>query len=51
MIILGIVLLLLGYLLGIGFLVTIGWIVGLIGLVLLVLGALDRPVGGRRYWF
>jgi len=27
------------------------WILVVIGIVLLVLGAIGRPVGGRRYWY
>jgi len=51
MIILGIVLLLLGWLLGISILWTIGSILLVIGAVLYLLGALGRPIGGRRhYW-
>jgi hypothetical protein len=30
---------------------TIGWIVLLIGIALLILGQVGRPVGGRRYWY
>lgn len=51
MLVLGLILLILGYVLGIAWLVTLGWVLGLIGLVLLVVGALGHPVGGRRYWF
>jgi hypothetical protein len=51
MIILGIILLLLGYLLGIGILNTIGIILIVVGLVLLILGQIGRPVGGRKVWF
>jgi len=51
MIILGIILLLLGYLLGIGILNTIGIILIIVGLVLLILGQIGRPVGGRKVWF
>lgn len=51
MIILGVILLLLGWLLGISILTTIGIIVLIIGLIFLVLGSVGRPVGGRRYWF
>jgi hypothetical protein len=48
---LGVVLLILGYIFNIGILVTIGWILAVIGLVLLVLGAIGRPLAGRRYWY
>jgi hypothetical protein len=48
---LGVVLLILGYIFGIGILITIGWILVVIGLVLFVLGAIGRPLAGRRYWY
>lgn len=52
MIILGVILLILGYLLLGPILVTIGWIVLGIGLVLFLLGAIGgREIAGRRYWF
>jgi Family of unknown function (DUF6131) len=51
MIILGILLLVLGFVLSIPILWTIGIIVLIIGLVLMLLGATGRAVGGRRhYW-
>ncbi|HEX2550198.1 MAG TPA: DUF6131 family protein [Nocardioidaceae bacterium] len=51
MIILGLILLVLGFLLKISILWTIGIIVLVIGLVLLLLGSAGRAVGGRRhYW-
>jgi Family of unknown function (DUF6131) len=51
MIILGLVLFVIGLLANISILTTIGIIVAIIGLVLLVLGSVGRPVGGRRhYW-
>ena len=52
MIILGILLLIIGYIFTIPVVVTIGWIVAGIGLVLLLIGAVgNREIGGRRYWF
>jgi hypothetical protein len=48
--ILGLILLLLGWLTGIGILTTLGIILLVIGAVLWILGAVGRPVGGRRYW-
>jgi hypothetical protein len=51
MVVLGLILLILGWLLNISILVWIGIIVLVIGVILLILGALDRPVLGRRYWF
>jgi hypothetical protein len=51
MIILGIVLLLAGFLLGIYILWVLGIILLLVGLVLLLLGRAGRPVRGRNhYW-
>jgi hypothetical protein len=49
--ILGLVLLLLGWLTDIGILTTIGIILLVIGAVLWILGTAGRPVGGRRYWW
>lgn len=51
MLILGLVLLLLGWLTDIGILTTIGIILLVIGAVLAILGTTGRPVGGRRYWW
>ncbi|MEV0251319.1 hypothetical protein AB0H76_32330 [Nocardia sp. NPDC050712] len=51
MIILGLVLLVVGWLLGIQLLVTAGIIVLLIGAVLLIAGSVGRPVGGRRHYY
>jgi hypothetical protein len=48
MIIIGVLLILLGYLLGIGLLYTVGAILLVVGLVLLVVGHAG-PVGGR-WW-
>jgi Family of unknown function (DUF6131) len=50
-IILGIILLVLGYLLGISILTTLGIILIVIGAILAILGATGRAVGGRKYWF
>jgi len=51
MIVLGIVLLVLGWLTGTGILNTLGIILIVAGVILLVLGAVNRPVFGRRYWY
>lgn len=52
MLILGVVLILLGWLLTIPVLITIGIVVAVIGVVLLLVGAIGhREIGGRRYWF
>jgi membrane-bound ClpP family serine protease len=51
MIVLGVILLLLGYFLGISILYTVGGILLIIGLVLWIAGAMGRGVGGRsHYW-
>ncbi|MEV4412894.1 DUF6131 family protein [Catellatospora sp. NPDC049609] len=45
------ILLLLGYFLNISILWTIGLILLIVGAILWILGAVGRPVGGRRhYW-
>jgi hypothetical protein len=49
--ILGLLLLLLGYLTGVGILQTLGIILLVVGAILWILGSMGRPVGGRRhYW-
>ena len=51
MIILGIILLLIGFIAKIAILWTIGIVLVLVGLVLYALGTAGRAVGGRRhYW-
>ena len=51
MIVLGLVLLLLGFLLKISILWTLGIVLLVVGAVLFLLGATGRAVGGRRhYW-
>jgi hypothetical protein len=51
MIILGIVLLIIGFITGIAIVWTIGTIVLVVGLVLWLLGALGHAVGGRRHYY
>ncbi|WP_109777046.1 hypothetical protein [Mycolicibacterium fortuitum] len=51
MIVLGIILLLIGYFAGISILYTIGGILVVIGIILWILGAVGRPAGGRKVWF
>jgi hypothetical protein len=51
MIVLGVVLLLIGYFTGLSILYTNGGILLIIGVVLWILGAVGRPVGGRKVWF
>jgi hypothetical protein len=51
MIILGIILLIIGFVAKIAILWTLGIIALVIGLILLLLGSMGRAVGGRRhYW-
>ena len=51
MLVLAIILLILGFVLKIPILWTIGIIVLIIGAILWILGAVGRPVAGRRYWY
>jgi hypothetical protein len=51
MIVLGIILLIAGFLLKISILWTIGIILLVIGVVLAILGSVGHPVGGRRHYF
>lgn len=51
MIILGIVLLVIGFLTKIAFVWAIGIVVLLVGLLFLLLGAVGHAVGGRRHYF
>jgi hypothetical protein len=50
-IVVGVVLLVLGWILPIPLLATLGEILVVIGVVLLLLGLVGTSVGGRRYWF
>ncbi|MEV0466736.1 DUF6131 family protein [Nocardia tengchongensis] len=51
MIILGVILLIAGFVFGIPILWTIGIVVLIIGVVLLLLGSMGRAVGGRRHYY
>ena len=51
MIILGIVLLIAGFLLKISILWTLGIVVLVVGAILAILGATGRAIGGRRHYF
>ena len=56
MVVLGIILLLISYLAPIPAQINqiinpVGWILIIVGVVLLILGAMGRAVGGRRYWY
>lgn len=51
MIILGIVLMVIGFIAKIPILWSIGIVVLVIGLILLILGAMGRAVGGRKHYY
>jgi hypothetical protein len=51
MILLGVVLMIIGFIASIPILWTVGIILVVIGLVLALLGSTGRPVGGRRHYF
>jgi hypothetical protein len=51
MIILGIILLVIGFIAKIAILWSIGIILVVVGLILMVLGSMGRAVGGRRHYY
>jgi hypothetical protein len=51
MIVLGLILLIIGFIAKVAILWTIGIVVVLVGLVLMVLGLMGRAVGGRRHYY
>jgi uncharacterized membrane protein HdeD (DUF308 family) len=51
MIVVGLVLMLIGFIAGIPILWSLGILVLVIGLILLLLGSVGREVGGRRHYF
>jgi len=51
MIVLGIVLILVGWLAKIAILTTIGLVLLVVGVVLMLLGSTGRAVGGRRHYY
>ncbi|MEC4575907.1 DUF6131 family protein [Streptomyces virginiae] len=51
MIVLGVILLIIGFVTGISILWTIGVILVVIGLVLWILGAVGHSVGGRKHYY
>ncbi len=51
MIILGIILLILGFVFSINILWVIGIVLVIVGAVLWLLGSMDRAVGGRRHYY
>jgi hypothetical protein len=51
MIILGVVLIVIGFLVGIPVLYTIGIVLAVVGVVFAILGGTGRAIGGRAHWF
>jgi hypothetical protein len=51
MIVLGIILLILGFVFAIPILWTIGIILVVVGAILAILGATGRAIGGRKHWY
>jgi uncharacterized protein involved in response to NO len=51
MILLGVILLIIGAIFGIGILYVLGAILAVIGVIFWILGAVGRPVAGRRYYY
>ena len=51
MIVLGLILLIIGFIAKVAFLWTIGIVLVLVGLVLMLLGSMGRAVGGRRHYY
>ncbi|MGH3879431.1 MAG: hypothetical protein ACRDSK_20590 [Actinophytocola sp.] len=51
MIVLGVVLLIIGFIAGISILWTIGLVLVVVGAILAILGGTGRRVGGRPHWY
>lgn len=51
MILLGVILLIVGFLLGIPVLWTIGVVLAVVGAAVAILGGTGRMIGGRAHWF
>lgn len=51
MVVLGIILLLIGWLAKISILTTIGIVLVVVGVALMLLGAAGREIGGRKHWY
>jgi hypothetical protein len=51
MIVLGVILMIIGFIAGIAILWTIGIILAVIGVVLALMGSAGRAVGGRRHYY
>ena len=51
MIVLGVILLVIGFIIGIPVLYTIGIVLEVAGIILAILGGTGRRVGGRAHWY
>ncbi|HEX4221059.1 MAG TPA: hypothetical protein VHZ97_01715 [Pseudonocardiaceae bacterium] len=51
MIVLGVILLIVGFLLGIPILWTIGIVLAVVGAALAIVGGTGRRIGGRAHWY
>lgn len=51
MIVLGVILIIVGFIIGIPVLYTIGIVLAVAGVILAILGGTGRKVGGRAHWF
>jgi hypothetical protein len=51
MIVLGVILIIVGFIIGIPVLYTIGIVLALAGVVMAILGGTGRRVGGRAHWY
>lgn len=51
MIVLGVILLVIGFIIGIPVLYTIGIVLAVAGVVLAILGGAGRRIGGRAHWY
>ena len=51
MILLGVILLIIGFVAKVAIIWTIGIIAVVIGAILFILGAVGREVGGRKHWY
>lgn len=51
MIVLGLILLVAGYLLGVPILTTLGFVLLIVGLILFAMGSMGRPAFGRRHYY
>jgi hypothetical protein len=49
--VLGLILAVVGWLIGLGILVTLGIILIVVGLILMLLGGTGHAIGGRRHWY